>query len=307
MSTHRADAHTPVSALLQRHWWETTVTRVVIAALVVFIAVCVWWRVQGGQWQRVETPSMGTVAPVGSLLWVHPVDFADLDPGDFITFVPPDGANVSGTVSHRVLERHDDGTISTKGVIPGPDPWRLGPDDVVGKVWVTWRGVGWLVAAAPVLLVGGLLVAGIRQLLKPDWRRPSTLVLASLVAAVAITVYEPLIGADQLGVAPEESGGAQATYVGTGMLPIRLEAPDGDQVVIGAGEVGSVHVSAEDRAGLFEVRLGPALPWWWWAPILLGCLAPALATTIGDLSRRRGSPGRASAAGCHRRPRASCP
>jgi hypothetical protein len=61
------------------------------ACLVVasFLVVCVVWRAEGGRWERVESPSMGTVAPVGTLLWVKPADFAALRPGDFISFRPP--------------------------------------------------------------------------------------------------------------------------------------------------------------------------------------------------------------------------
>lgn len=281
-----------------------------LAALLLLIAGCVLWRVQGGHWERVESPSMGTRAPVGSLLWVGPADFDELEAGDFVTVRPPGSAS---TYSHLVRARHADGTISTQGLLPGPDPWRLGAPDVVGEVVATWWGGGWLVAAAPLLLVGGAAVAGVRRLLRPPWRAPVTLVLASLVLSVAIVVHEPFTGAQQLGFAAEPDGaGAEATYVGTGLLPVRLAAPDGTSVVLGAGEVGSVRVPAvdADEQGLLQVALGPAVPLWWWVLLVLACFVPALATSLGALvaaavRRRRGSPGRGSAAGSRRRPRAA--
>lgn len=276
--------------------------RATTVALLVFVVVCLWWRAGGGEWQRVETPSMGTQAPVGSLLWVAPVDDEDLGVGDFITFRPP-GAPT--TYSHLISEVADDGTLATQGVISGPDPWALSPDDVVGRVEATWRGVGWLVAAAPVLLVGGLLVAAARRLVRHDSRLPLTLVLGSLVASVAITVHQPFIGAQQLGFEADEQGGADATYVGTGLLPIRLESGDGSaEVVLTAGSVGAVHVEEADQEGAVSVSLSPAVPLWWWAPLVGACFVPAAAA---GLRSRRENRGRASAAGCHRRPPASCP
>ncbi|WP_323791223.1 hypothetical protein [Nocardioides sp.] len=272
------------------------------ALLLVFIVVCLWWRLGGGEWQRVETPSMGARAPVGTLLWVAPVDADDLRAGDFITFQPP---GTPTTYSHLVTAINDDGTLATEGVISGPDPWALSPGDVVGRVEATWHGVGWLVAAAPVLLIGGFLVAAARRLVRRPSRLPLTLVLGAVAFSVAITVYQPFIGAQQLGFTADEQGGAEATYVGTGLLPIRLEAGDqADAVVLSAGSVGSVHVQDSDQEGLVSVSLSPAVPLWWWAPLVGACFVPA---TAAGLRTRRESRGRASAAGCHRRPRASCP
>ncbi len=285
--------------------WVVVLTRLAVAVLIAFIAYCVLWRVQGGEWERVESPSMGTQAPVGSLLWVEPVDFEALQVGDFVTVRPPGSQT---TYSHLVHALNDDGTITTKGVIPGPDPWALTADDVVGGVRHAWWGVGWLVAAAPVLLVGGLVVGSIRALLEPAWRLPAVLVLGSLVASIAITIHQPFVNAQELGFVARESGGADATYVGTGLLPIRLEVPHGGPTVtLHDGEVGSVHVSADRAAddGELSVRLSPAVPWWWYAPLVAACFAPALGSTLRD--RRRGNPGPTSAAGFHRRPRAAFP
>ncbi|MBO9524068.1 MAG: hypothetical protein J7518_21230 [Nocardioidaceae bacterium] len=239
-----------------------------------FLAFCLAWRLDGGRWERVETPSMGTVAPVGSLLWVKPTHFASLEKGDFISFHAPGDSRV--TYSHRVYRVHEDGTITTKGVIPGPDPWRLGPKEVVGEVRMTWWGAGWLVTMAPVLIVGGLVVGAVRALVNRDWKLPVTLTLGALVATLAIAWYRPLVNAEQLAFAPSRSGGADATYVGTGLLPIRLTAHHGPSVVMRDGEVGTVHVDQEDRQGQLRVDLKPAVPFWLWVVLVLVCFLPAL-------------------------------
>jgi hypothetical protein len=238
------------------------------------LAFCAAWRIDGGRWVHVETPSMGEVAPVGSLLWVKPVDFDTLQPGDLITFHPPGTHGL--TYSHHVLTRNDDGSLTTKGVIPGPDPWRITAAEVVGKVQMNWWGAGWLVVTGPLLIVGFLIIGALRTLARGRWKLPVTLVLGSLVLSIAIVVYQPLINAEQLAFAPAPTGGADASYVGTGLLPIRLQAHEGQSVVLRDGQVGTVHVSQADAQGRLQVRLSPAIPWWFWAGLVLLCFVPAL-------------------------------
>lgn len=261
-----------------RDRWVHALLGLGVLALVGFVAFCVVWRVQGGRWERVETPSMGSVAPVNSLLWVKPTDFETLRDGDFVTFHPPGGGET--TYSHLVYRHFDDGTIGTKGVIPQPDPWHLTSDNVVGRVQMTWWGAGAAVQAAPVLIIGGLLVGALRSAARRRWKVPITLVLGSLVLSVSIVVYQPFIGAQQLSFAPEKSGGATASYIGTGLLPIRLTAHDGDGVVMRDGQVGSVAVGNVDEQGKLRVDLEPAIPLWWWVLLVLACFTPALYSLI---------------------------
>lgn len=231
---------------------------------------------------------MGTVAPVGSLLWVEPVAYADLKPGDFITFHPPGRADE--TFSHRVY-RIDPQGIVTKGVIPGPDPWHLRPGDVIGKVTWVWRGAGWIVLALPVLLIGGLVTALVRAMARERWRLPATILLVSFTLTVAITWLRPLVNAEQLSFRPVGTG-AVATYVGTGLLPVRMSAadpgdaarPDGS-VVMRDGQVGTVVVANAGPDGRLRVNLAPAIPFWWWIVLAGMCFVPAVATlVIGERS-----------------------
>ncbi|MCW2856059.1 MAG: hypothetical protein JWR52_1674 [Marmoricola sp.] len=255
-----------------------------IAAFAV-VVICVAWRVEGGRWERVETASMGTVAPVGTLLWIKPVDFASLEPGDFITFRPPGTSGV--TYSHRVLRRDADGTIMTKGVLSAPDPWRLGPGNIVGKVAMHWWGVGWLLAAAPLLVLGGVVIALATRVLSAPWKLPAVLILGSMVLSVLIVWQRPLVNAQQLAFSPAPHGGADATYVGTGLLPIRLSAASGPHVVLKAGQVGTVHVAKSDGRGWLHVTLSPAIPWWWWIGLVGVCFLPAISRALGGLVRPR--------------------
>jgi hypothetical protein len=154
-----------------------------------------------------------------------------------------------------------------------------------------WRGVGWLVAAAPVLLVGGLLALLVVRLGRPAWRAAGLLVVVSFTLSAAIAWYRPLVNAEQLAFAPSAGGGADATYVGTGLLPIRLTAHDGPSVVMRAGQVGTVHVRTADATGRLRVTLAPEIPWWWWAVLVGACFVPAGASSLsGSRGRRARAP-----------------
>lgn len=238
-----------------------------VVALAIFAGV---WRADGGHWEQVETPSMGTVAPVGSLIWTLPVDARTLRVGDFISFHPPGEPKV--TYSHRVWRVYPDGTFQTKGVIPGPDPWRITPADIVGKVHMTWWGAGWLVRLAPFLIAATLLVAGIRGLFQPRHRLPVTLVLGAVVLDIALVWYRPLINAEVLGsnTAPHA---ATASFVNTGLLPIKVIGVGGSEVRIRAGQVGTVHTGSIAGDRRFHVRFKPAIPWWFWMLLIGGCFA----------------------------------
>lgn len=266
--------------------WVHALAWILLALLMGLIAFCGLWRLEGGRWVRVETPSMGQTAPVGTLLWVKPVAFDKLKVGDFITFHPPGHQDV--TYSHRVYRLNADGTISTKGVIPAPDPWRLTRADVVGQVEMRWWGVGWLVVAAPILIAGFMVVMAVRAMVAHDWRLPVTILLGSFVVTVAIVWFRPFVNAEQLAFAPDQRGGAVATYVGTGLLPIRLSAhggstggstrgsSNGASVVMRDGQVGTIRVQHADAQHKLRVDLGPAVPWWIWVGIVAACFLPAL-------------------------------
>lgn len=277
-----------MSALGSREGWARAGSWALLAGMLGFVVFCGAWRLDGGRWARVQTPSMGTVAPVGTLLWTKPVPFDELTPGDFITFHPPGDQRT--TYSHRVHRLNADGTLTTKGLIPAPDPWRLTAAEVIGEVQMRWWGIGWVVTAAPVLLAGGLLIALVWRWARRSWRLPAAMVLASLTITTAIVWHQPLLGAQQLAFAPSPGGGADATYVGTGLTPIRVRAPGGDQRTLRAGEVGTVHLSHPDRRGRYRVRLAPALPWWWWSAVLLVCLLPGLYSLVIGLPARSDHP-----------------
>jgi hypothetical protein len=253
--------------------------RLVAVALVAIVVGLAGWRLHGGGWERVETASMGTQAPVGTLLWVAPADFASLRPGDLITFRPP---GTDATYSHLVRSINADGTISTQGRITAPDPWRLHAQDLLGRVVWSWKGVGWLVLAAPLLVLGGLVVTlASRQARDRDLRVAIALIGAACVIALCLVVYRPLTRADQISFVPV-AGGARATYVSTGLLPVRITGSGGHSVVLSDGQIGSV--LATTRTGgthhRFAVSVRPDIPWTWWLAVVGACFVPILGRRV---------------------------
>jgi hypothetical protein len=256
---------------------------VALALVLVALALCVWFRATGGRWERVESPSMGTTAPVGTLLWTRPVATGELRVGDIVSFRQPD--RVDGPVySHRVREVEPDGSFRTRGDLSGDDQWLVTPDLVVGKVvWVV-PAAGRLVQAAPVLVIGGLVTAGVVALVRRGRRLPLAMLGASFTLAAAIVVYQPLVGAQLLSTEPSDGGGMRSTYVSTGLFPVSVSTPGGDHVVLSAGEAGTVDATRPVE-GRLTVDLGPAVPPWFWLALVALSFAPAVGGSVRSAVR----------------------
>ena len=264
-------ARTPVRPL------RRVLTAALLLGVLSFAVLVGYWVASGGRWYVVRTPSMGTAAPVGTLLWVKPVAAHDLHVGELISFRPP---NSSEVYSHRIHVIHPDGTITTKGQITSPDPWRIRPANIVGAVQMRWWGVGWLVRAAPILLLGGLAVWFVAaRVVAARWRLPTVMLGGSVLVSACILVYRPLSGAVSLSLEPTGKGG-RASFVSTGLLPLRLQARGGGHVDIRTGQVGSVLARQADSKGSFPVSLHPHVPLLFWVVLVAVCLVPAVWTTF---------------------------
>jgi signal peptidase I len=271
VSTRRERAHCHHA----RRPWPIRIARTLMLTLLLGLtALIFFWAVIGGRWFIVETPSMGTAAPVGTLLWVRPVAYDSIRAGDFIVFHPPDS---SQTFSHRVFAVNANGTLTTKGDINGaPDAWRLHASNVIGEVSMRWWDVGWLVWAAPILVVGSLaLWMLVTRFTVAKFRVPVATVGAALLIAGSIYVLKPLVRAVRISFLPVAHG-ARATYVSTGLLPLHLATNDSRYVDLKDGVVGSLLVKSANRFGRYTVHLSPHLSTWFWATLSLICFVPVL-------------------------------
>ena len=247
-----------------------------LIALVVLAGLAVGgaWYATGGRWQVVATPSMGTAAPVGTLVLTRPA--TSVEPGDVVTYRPP-VANHPLTVTHRVVAVGPDGTFRTRGDINGAeDPWTVRPADLVGKASFIGPGLGWLVKALPLLVSGALLLWWVTRLWVPRrWGLPLRVLGFSGLIAAATTVLKPFVGVVTLGTTTDAAG-THVTLVSTGLLPIRAEAATGGFLDLVDGQVGVLTTQVPQGEKGTVITSGVHMPIWLWVVMVAFWLSPML-------------------------------
>jgi signal peptidase I len=254
------------------------------ALLLVAVLAAVGFRLTGGSWFIVQTPSMGTAAPVGSLV----VDIAaapgDLQRGDLISFRPP--ASPDEVYTHRIRAIGPDG-IRTRGDINGAeDPWTLRGRDLIGRVAVVLPGVGWLVRSLPVLIGGLALVWLLSGAVRTPHRRFALrLIGVPLVVSAVLLWLKPFVNTAVL-LTDSQHGRTMARIVSTGLLPVEVSEQGGARIRLSSGQVGDLWLARSDQQGHFWMSSALALPVWGWVAVGLLCAVPAALAVING--RRRG-------------------
>ena len=160
--------------------------------------------------------------------------------------------------------------ITTRGDISGAaDPWTLTAPQLVGRATLRIPAVGWLVTMAPWLLAGGLSVLLLSALTVAEGRRIVQILGFTLVAAVAVYHYRPLVGIELIS-SGAAGHGAQATVVPTGILPVEVRAVQhaAGHVVLLPGQPGTVRASMLDAHGGVRLLATSHLTGWWWLLLL---------------------------------------
>ncbi|GAA1843711.1 S26 family signal peptidase [Microlunatus capsulatus] len=264
----------------------------VVAALLACLLLVVSgaaWRVSGGRWAVIETPSMGTAAPVGTLILTRPAPLALLEVGDVVTYRPP---NLPGSlVTHRVVAVLADGNLQVQGDVNGAvDPFPVTQDSLVGEVVGHYRGLGWLVRALPTLLLGVVvLVVGSGWYVPLRWRSSVRVLGSCVLVAVTSLIIRPFVHPVLVAVVTTPDG-PRATVASGGLLPTRITGTAGDYVDLHAGEVGSVLVASDRPGGALLVSGSPELHGWWLVGMVVVCLLPLLWTLAVGLSPDPGRP-----------------
>ncbi|GAA3046380.1 signal peptidase I [Actinokineospora globicatena] len=253
------------------------------AVLVLGLVLVLSWRATGGRWLSVDSPSMGQAAPVGTLVLTRPTTLDEVRVGDIISFDPVEGGV---THTHRV-SRITDGVVFTKGDINGAeDPRPVAADHLVGKVVARLWGVAYLVKSLPVLLPGAGLVWLLTRWSTPRWRMSTRLVGYSVVVCAAILVLRPLVNAAVL-TTIGEAGLTTATVVATGLLPIRVQDPDGVFADLHAGQVGELVSAAANADGQVPFTVDAHMSVLWWTVCLALCCVPlAVSVVLGRRTER---------------------
>ncbi|MBB2987205.1 hypothetical protein [Terracoccus luteus] len=258
-----------------------------VALVVLTVGAAAAWRLSGGHYAVIVTPSMGEAAPVGTLVLVRAAEVDAVRLGDIVTYRPrnlPDQL-----VTHRVVSRDDRGDLHVQGDLNGsPDPLPVGQDDLVGVVSACWYGVGWLVRAAPVLVLGWLaimLLSG--RLVRPRWRSTVRVLGTCLLVAVTSLVLRPLVAPVILGVTTSEPAArtTTASVVSAGLLPSRVVGADDRYADVRLGETVALPVVSTAPGSPMTVSASAHLRGWWLLTVTLCCLTPLLWTSTVGLAQ----------------------
>ena len=242
------------------------------------------WRAGGGRWAVVETGSMGTAVPVGSLILIRPVPLNQIGIGDIVTYRPP---NQHSMYTHRVVVVQDDGRLRVKGDANGAlDPFPVSQDMLVGQVVGHWRGLGWLLRALPTVLLGMVVLLGITHLyVSPRWRSSVRIVGSCLVVGLASLILRPFVHPVLVATTVDGDGTTlRATVASTGMLPTRVTGAPGQHVDLLSGQLGSVVVLPGTAGGPVMINGTAHLTGWWLVGVGLVALLPMLWVLVVGLT-----------------------
>jgi hypothetical protein len=244
-------------------------------AVVGTLVAALLFMANGGRWFVVATPSMGTTAPVGTLVLSMPTTVAALHVGDIISFHPPTAP--SETYTHRIVAISAADGISTQGDINGAaDGWRLHQADLIGEAsWIA-PGLGWLVRGLPILVIGLVVVFLITRFVRSlQWRAALRIVGATLVVSVAAIILRPFTGIIVLQTSMQDHT-ATASVVSTGLLPIRVQARHGNHADLLTGQVGNLSIPTFVKHNYYQVDSSLHLDLWGWVVFFLICCIPLI-------------------------------
>ncbi|MGN7190516.1 MULTISPECIES: S26 family signal peptidase [unclassified Curtobacterium] len=250
-------------------WLVAAVAAVLLGAAVLFLSA-------GGRWFVVETPSMGEAAPVGTLVLDLPVDVTTLHVGDVVSFETT--ANPGVVYTHRIIAEDADGGLHTRGDINGAtDPWTLTQADVIGTPVLLVPYIGWLFRAAPVLLIGTLIVLTLTSAFTDRVTRSCLRIAGTaLTSAYAAFLFKPFVNVTTI-TNTSTPHGVEATVVSSGVFPVRIDAHGGNTVHLVDGEVGRVVIHELTHNGQYQLTSNIDLDPIGWVALVLVCLVPLVA------------------------------
>ena len=264
-----ANPHAPVPVGRSRR-----VLRASAAGLLFALALS-WagWLLSGGALFTVGSPSMGEVAPVGSLVLTRPLaPTTPLRVGQLVVYRPRGPG--STPYVHRIVHVFPGGRFDTKGDLnPIPDPWTGDRAEIAGVPVAIVPGVGWLYRLSAWLGIGAALLLALDLTLPRQVREWTAALGPAILILPPLLRDRPLTGAFVYGYG-QHGREAAARIVNTGVLPVRFSARGGHGVIASPGQERLVRGIAPGRHQPFHLAVVAALPWWGWAAVALVCLLP---------------------------------
>ncbi len=273
------------------------------------LALGAWIFIAHGDMLVMQTPSMGTTAPAGSLVLTRPIGDVALRRGMVVAFhVPSTGA----LYMHRVAQLLPGGAFRTRGDLnTSDDGWELTRSSIVGVPVAIIPDLGWVVSGLPwalaVLAAGAIISLVLPRFLRPAMRsvtvggafalplylvRPFVRVAVAsagrLATAAAASGHSAAArGAHHGGVTMASSSRSGANFlarlVNGGVLPLRITIT-GTHTVIEPGHAGIIAARLA-RHATSTLQAHAILPTWAWALLVAVVLSPL---AVGMLALREG-------------------
>lgn len=243
--------------------------RVVLWAATTAILIAVLMGALSGIGLRfftVSSPSMGMVAPVGTLVVAKSATSYGL--GDIVTY-----ERGGRSYTHRIVATNPDGSFVTKGDLnSAADALPVTPELIVGRaVWIA-PGLGWLFQALPWLAIGAMVVYlfSLWHRFDHSWQWVVRISGWSLVITAVAVWLRPWVNLVMLASGPAETGGgAMMHVVNSGLFPLDVL---GTRLVSGQDTVA--HVTYQDARGYYSLTPTLALHWWQQLWLYVLCLVP---------------------------------
>jgi hypothetical protein len=260
--------------LVQLACWLPAIVGVALAA-----ALGVW-MIGGGHILVMQTPSMGTTAPTGSLVLTHELGSERLHRGMLIAFRVPETNEI---YMHRIARIGPGGGIRTRGDLnSGDDGWVLTRTAIVGVPALIVPGLGWLLLAAPWAL--GVLAFGVvlAHFLPRSWRPLARSI--SIAGAIALPLYilRPFMRVTVI-AAGHSHQAFFARLVNGGLFPLRVTLAS-TSVVIAPAHAGTISARIAGQAAA-QLSAHAAIPAWGWLLIAAFVLLPLLAGALAPLGQ----------------------
>jgi len=259
--------------------FEVVLAWTVAGVAAALLAVAALFLTSGGRMFVVETPSMGEAAPVGTLVLDLPVQASTLHVGDIVSFRV--SAAPDTIYTHRIIGIDADGGIHTRGDVNGAtDPWTLTQENLVGAPALLVPHLGWLFRAAPILLIGTLIISVLTSPFADRITRSSLRIAGSaLTVSYAAWVFRPFVNVTTItNTANPDS--VVATVVSSGVFPVRVQAHGGNSVHLVDGEVGRVVIDELNRHGHYQLTSNIDLDPAGWVLLVCACLVPLVLCLI---------------------------
>ncbi len=217
----------------------------------------------------VETPSMGTTAPVGSLVVVQPR--ASYEIGDIASY-----RHATRVYTHRIVDETDQGFIFKGDINEATDALPVKQTEIIGDVVFIGKYLGFVIEALPMLLVGCAIVYGLTLIprVPVSWRWQIRLIGWSLVANFVSLWFRPWVNMVMMGYVAQNDG-VGMHLVNTGIFPVRVLG-----TVLQSGQDAVLTQTVVDASGTYLVIPELALNTGWFLLMLLICLSPVLAALL---------------------------